>query len=85
MDKIISTIIQFIVDLSLYCIQQQSYKNLSINIKPTDMKRVLAFAFLGLILTAVVASCGSSKGGHCDAYGNKSGSVENVDDSQLPS
>lgn len=49
------------------------------------MKRVMVFAFLGLILTAVVASCGSSKGGHCDAYGNKSGSVEKVNDSQLPS
>ena len=49
------------------------------------MKRVLAFAFLGLILTAVVASCGSSKGGHCDAYGNKSGSIEKIEASQLPS
>ena len=33
------------------------------------MKKVLAFTFLGLALTAVMASCGSSKGGHCDAYG----------------
>jgi hypothetical protein len=48
------------------------------------MKKVMAIAFLGMVLTAVLASCGSSKGGHCDAYGNKSGSVEKVSD-QLPS
>ena len=48
-------------------------------------KRVLAFTFLGMMLAAVTVSCGSSKGGHCDAYGNKSGSVEKVDDTQLPS
>jgi len=31
------------------------------------MKRFFAFAALIAALT-VVASCGSSKGGHCDAY-----------------
>lgn len=49
------------------------------------MKKAMAFAFLGMMLTATLVACGSSKGGHCDAYGNKSGSVENVDNSQLPS
>ena len=48
-------------------------------------KRVLAFAFLGLMVAAVTASCGSSQGGHCDAYGNKSGSVEKIDDDRLHS
>jgi hypothetical protein len=48
------------------------------------MKKLLAYAFLGLTLTVVLASCGSSKGGHCDAYGNKSGCVE-VNKADLPS
>lgn len=48
------------------------------------MKRVMAIAFLGIMLTALLAACGSSKGGHCDAYGNKSGSVQHTSD-QLPS
>ena len=48
-------------------------------------KRVLAFAFLGLMVAAVSASCGSSQGGHCDAYGNKSGSVEKSNEDGLPS
>lgn len=48
------------------------------------MKKLLAFAFLGLVLTVVLASCGSSQGGHCDAYGNKSGSVE-IKKADLPS
>lgn len=39
------------------------------------MKKVLALSLFGLMLTVVLMSCGSSKGGHCDAYGNKSGSV----------
>lgn len=34
------------------------------------MKKVLALSFLGLLLTTVIASCGSSKGGHCEAYGS---------------
>lgn len=48
------------------------------------MKKLLAFAFLGMMLTAVLAACGSSQGGHCDAYGNKSGSIE-VNKADLPS
>ena len=34
------------------------------------MKRILALTFMGLMLTVVFAACGSSQGGHCDAYGN---------------
>lgn len=45
------------------------------------MKKALAFAFLGLALTAVVAACGSSRGGHCDAYG----SVDQVENTDLAS
>lgn len=48
------------------------------------MKKLLAFAFLSMVLTVVLASCGSSQGGHCDAYGNKSGSVE-INKADLPS
>lgn len=48
------------------------------------MKKVMAVALFGMMLTVVLASCGSSKGGHCDAYGNKSGAVQ-VEKSDLPS
>ena len=34
------------------------------------MKRLLALTFMGLMLTVVFAACGSSKGTHCEAYGN---------------
>ncbi len=40
------------------------------------MKKLFAFVFLGIFVSALAISCGSSKGGHCDAYGNKSGSVQ---------
>ena len=43
--------------------------------KSVAMKRILALTLMGLMFTAVLASCGSSKGGHCDAYG----SVDTVD------
>lgn len=33
------------------------------------MKRILALMLVGLGLVAV-SSCGSSRGGHCDAYGS---------------
>jgi hypothetical protein len=52
--------------------------------KNENMKKLFAFAFLGIFVTALAASCGSSKGGNCDAYGNKSGSVE-VKKTSLPS
>jgi len=45
------------------------------------MKKFLALTFLGLMLTVVLAACGSSKGGHCDAYG----SVDQVENSDLAS
>lgn len=34
------------------------------------MKRILALTLMGLGLTVLVAACGSSQGGHCDAYGS---------------
>ena len=34
------------------------------------MRKFLALTFMGLVLTVVLASCGSSQGGHCDAYGS---------------
>lgn len=45
------------------------------------MKKVLAIAFFGLALATVVASCGSSRGGHCDAYG----SIDQVENADLAS
>lgn len=33
------------------------------------MKKFLTLALVGLVLSVVFASCGSSQGGHCDAYG----------------
>lgn len=44
------------------------------------MKRFFAFAAVAALLT-VVASCGSSKGGHCEAYGN----VDQTENSDLAS
>ncbi|MCE2743687.1 MAG: hypothetical protein LW701_08990 [Fluviicola sp.] len=45
------------------------------------MKRFLALTIVGIALATIVASCGSSKGGHCDAYG----SVNQVENSDLAS
>lgn len=45
------------------------------------MKKVLAVVFVGMALTAVLAACGSSKGGHCDAYG----SIDQVENADLAS
>lgn len=42
------------------------------------MKKVLTLTIVGVVLSLVIASCGSSKGGHCDAYGSVD-SVENTD------
>lgn len=44
------------------------------------MKRFFALAAVVAVL-AVVASCGSSKGGHCDAYS----SVDQTENSDLAS
>lgn len=45
------------------------------------MKRFLAFTALAAFLAVVAASCGSSHGGHCDAYG----SVDTEQNSDLAS
>jgi len=45
------------------------------------MRKFLTLTFAGLALTVVLASCGSSKGGHCDAYG----SVNQIENSDLAS
>jgi hypothetical protein len=45
------------------------------------MKKFLALTLMGLMLTAVLAACGSSKGGHCDAYG----SIDQVENSDMAS
>lgn len=45
------------------------------------MKKFLALTLMGLMLTAVVAACGSSKGGHCDAYG----SIDQTENNELAS
>ena len=42
------------------------------------MKKVLTLTIIGVVLTFVFAACGSSKGGHCDAYG-KVDQTENTD------
>lgn len=41
------------------------------------MKRFLALTATAAFLAVVATACGSSKGGHCDAYG----SVDNVEQS----
>lgn len=33
------------------------------------MKRLTALALVGIGMLVVLNSCGSSRGGHCDAYG----------------
>jgi len=36
------------------------------------MKKIIVL----LILASILVACKSSSGGHCDAYGNKSGSIK---------
>jgi len=43
------------------------------------MKKILALTLMGMLFTVVLASCGSSKKGSCDAYG----SVDKVENSDL--
>ena len=57
------------------------YNKLEPYINQNIMKKFLAMAIMGLMLTAVVSACGSSKGGHCDAYGN----VDHVENSDMAS
>jgi hypothetical protein len=45
------------------------------------MKRFFAFAAIAAIVAVAATSCGSSKGGHCDAYG----SVEQTSNNDLAS
>ncbi|MCC6699914.1 MAG: hypothetical protein IT221_00215 [Fluviicola sp.] len=45
------------------------------------MKRFFAFAAIAAIVAVVASSCGSSQGGHCDAYG----SVDQTENSDLAS
>lgn len=52
-----------------------------INKKQTTMKKLLTLTLVGLILSLVMTACGSSQGGHCDAYG----SVNQVENSDLAS
>jgi len=49
------------------------------------MKRVLALTLTGLMFTALLVACGSSKGGHCDAYGNSNATSITVDNVDVPS
>ncbi|MGB0932822.1 MAG: hypothetical protein ACPGU5_00975 [Lishizhenia sp.] len=43
------------------------------------MKKLLSFAIIGITLATVLSSCGSSKGAHCDAYGDATTTVEESD------
>ncbi|MBI1838467.1 MAG: hypothetical protein HYR91_14485 [Flavobacteriia bacterium] len=45
------------------------------------MKRFLALTLVGMVLSVLVAACGSSQGGHCDAYG----SVNHVNNTDVAS
>jgi hypothetical protein len=49
-----------------------------INKKQTTMRKFLTLTLVGMVLSFAVAACGSSKGGHCDAYGSID-QVENAD------
>jgi hypothetical protein len=33
------------------------------------MKKLMTLTLVGMLLSLVVSSCGSSRGAHCDAYG----------------
>jgi hypothetical protein len=69
--------------LSLYCISNNNKVEPYINLNQTIMKRFLALALTGLMFTALLAACGSSKGGHCDAYGNSNASAPQADNMDL--
>lgn len=42
------------------------------------MKKFLALALVGMVVTVISASCGTKKKGSCDAYGSVD-KVENTD------
>ena len=73
-------------NLSYFCryivTRQQQIR--TIIIKSETMKRLLALTLMGLILTVVFASCGASKGGHCEAYG-KAPAADQVENTDLAS
>ena len=50
--------------------EQQTEQPYFLSLKRTTMKKFLALAFAGFMLTVILAACGSARGGHCDAYGN---------------
>ncbi len=71
----------FIIFFIIFLLEQTK-KSLNINfLNQQQMKRFLALTIVGIALSTIVASCGSSKGGHCDAYG----SVNQVENSDLAS
>lgn len=45
------------------------------------MKKIMALALVAMTVTLVLSSCGSSKGGNCDAYGSVD-NTENTDRAQ---
>ena len=45
------------------------------------MKKILTLTILSVVFSLALASCGSSKGGHCDAYS----SVQQVENADLAS
>jgi len=45
------------------------------------MKKILTLTLVGMLLSLAMTACGSSKGGHCDAYG----SVNQVENSDIAS
>lgn len=47
----------------------------------TIMKKIMALALVAMTVTLVLSSCGSSKGGNCDAYGSVD-NTENTDRAQ---
>lgn len=45
-------------------------RDLSIILKQQQMRKILALMLVSLGLVTIISSCGSSRGGHCDAYGS---------------
>jgi len=43
------------------------------------MKRFLALTAIAAFVAVVATACGSSKGGHCDAYGSVDQTEQNSD------
>lgn len=43
------------------------------------MKRFFAFTAIVAVITILASSCGSSQGGHCDAYGSVEQTEQNSD------